>query len=218
MARTEKAPKRGRPTRAAEGSHRQKVLEAAENIFLAQGFGASSMDAVAKQAGVSKKTIYCLFETKEDLFEAIMRSHKEEEGGLQVHPAEVADLAAFEEALRDYLVRLGEMILMPLAVGLFRISISEAPRFPALAQAFYRQGIQRHLTQLTAWLSRQRAAGVVAFDDAEETAIMLTSYTILEPLRAAALGVRALPPAQQIEKRAHLAARMIARGAEVKRP
>jgi AcrR family transcriptional regulator len=206
-------PRRGRPPRAEEGTHREKILAAAEKLFLAQGFGAVSMDLVAKQAGVSKKTIYCLFETKEALFQAIMRTHKEEEGGLRVLPAQVADLAGVEEALRTYLVRLGEIILIPLAVGLFRISISEAPRFPALAQAFYRQGIERHLTQLTAWLQRHQDAGLIALEDASETAMMMTSYVTLEPLRAAALGVRALPTRQRIEMRARIAARMIARGA-----
>jgi TetR/AcrR family transcriptional repressor of mexJK operon len=213
MAKAAHPPKRGRPCRADQGTHRGKILGTAEKLFLAQGFGAVSMDAVAKQAGVSKKTIYGLFDTKEDLFEAIMRGHKEEADALQVTPAEVADLAAFEQALCTYLIGLGEGILMPLAVGLFRISISEAPRFPALAQAFYREGIARHLAQITSWLVHQRDRGVIALDDPTEAAIMMTSYTILEPLRAAALGVRALPTSEQIKKRARLAARMIARSA-----
>src|SRR5690349_14651504 len=129
MAKSAPAPKRGRPCRADEGTHRAKILAAAEKLFLAQGFGAVSMDAVAKEAGASKKTIYGLFDTKEDLFEAIMRTHKEEVDRLQLTPAVVADLAGFEQAVRTHLIWLGDAILMPLAVGLFRISVSEAPRF-----------------------------------------------------------------------------------------
>src|ERR1051326_5172226 len=108
MAKTPSPSKRGRPCRAEEGTHRGKILLASEKLFMAQGFGAVSMDAVAKQAGVSKKTIYGLFDTKEDLFEAIMRSHKEEVAALHTLPDEVSDLVAFEHGLRTYLERLSE--------------------------------------------------------------------------------------------------------------
>src|SRR5437868_6617145 len=115
MAKTPSPPKRGRPCRAEEGTHRGKILLAGEKLFMAQGFGATSMDAVAKEAGVSKKSIYGLFDTKEDLFEAIIRSHKEEADALQVVPPEVSVRATFEDSIRTYLTRLGELILEPLA-------------------------------------------------------------------------------------------------------
>src|SRR5580698_4504059 len=70
-------PKRGRPLRGTEDARRQSLLKAAEELFMDQGFGAASMDAVAKRAGVSKKTIYCFFDNKEKLFEAVMTDHLE---------------------------------------------------------------------------------------------------------------------------------------------
>src|SRR3954462_950393 len=99
------APKRGRPPGGNAGGRRREILAAAEELFLIQGFGAVSMDAVAKQAGVSKKTIYCQFDTKEELFEAIMRAHMEELN-LPSLPPDAANAAAFESSLAGYLEQL----------------------------------------------------------------------------------------------------------------
>ncbi len=205
------APKRGRPPRGSEGGRRREILAAAEDLFLIQGFGAVSMDAIAKHAGVSKKTIYCQFETKEDLFQAIMRSHMDALP-LPALPPDAADVAAFESAIAVYLEQLANAIIGPVAVGLFRLSISEAVRFPGIAESFYREGALRHITHLEGWLSRQQALGLIELCDARATANMLTSFTILEPLRANALGVRELPSPEDIGKRAQMIAKIFARG------
>src|SRR5579863_4183001 len=47
------------------------VLKAALRLFLEQGFGATSMDAIAREAGVSKATLYAHVKSKEELFAAI---------------------------------------------------------------------------------------------------------------------------------------------------
>src|SRR5262245_12682919 len=51
---------------------RRQILEGARRMFLAQGFDAASMGAIARQAGVSKGTLYVYFKSKEELFEAIV--------------------------------------------------------------------------------------------------------------------------------------------------
>src|SRR5436190_9336824 len=129
QSKEKSGPKRGRPPGGSAGGRRREILAAAENLFLIQGFGAVSMDAIAKQAGVSKKTIYCQFDTKEELFEAIMRAHMEELP-LPALPPDAADAAAFGSSLAGYLEQLAGAIIGPIAVGLFRLSISEAVRFP----------------------------------------------------------------------------------------
>ena len=169
------------------------------------------MDAVAKQAGVSKKTIYAQFDTKEELFEAIMRAHMEELS-LPALPPDADDAAAFESSVAGYIEQLGNAILGPTAVGLFRLSVSEAVRFPAIAEAFYREGAARHIGHLETWLARQHTRGLIALDDPKAGAMMMTSFGILEPLRANALGVRALPSPDEIKKRARMAAKIFARG------
>ena len=67
---TSRAPARlGRPPRGSEGDATLRILAAAKPIFLSKGYEAASIDAIAGSAGISKKTIYARFATKEDLFE-----------------------------------------------------------------------------------------------------------------------------------------------------
>lgn len=65
----ESGPRRGRPVSVEK---QNAVLEAAIAEFSAQGFDRASMDAVAARAGVSKRTLYNRFESKEGLFAALV--------------------------------------------------------------------------------------------------------------------------------------------------
>ena len=205
------AKKRGRPPRGSEEARRQELLAAAESLFLEQGFGAVSMEAVAKRAGISKKTIYAFVATKEALFEEVMRAHIDS-SDRPVLNVTVNDLTALEAALADYLNRLAQFILVPFAVSLFRLTIAEVERFPEIARAFYRQGALRSIHQLEDWLRQQVAKGLVELENPHEGAMFLTSMVILEPLRAAALGVSPLPTAEAMEARAKMVARIFLRG------
>ena len=205
------ARKRGRPPRGTEGERRDMVLAAAETIFLEQGFGSASMEAVSKLAGVSKKTIYAFFDAKEALFEAVMKVHTDSTDR-PVPAAAPADGTAVETALADYLGRLAEFILQPFAVRLFRLTIAEAERFPDIAQAFYREGALRSIRQLEDWLALQTKNRLLKVEDPHEAAVFLTSMIVLEPLRAAALGVAELPSKAVMAARARSVTKVFLHG------
>jgi AcrR family transcriptional regulator len=60
------------PTRAERQAHtRSELIDAAERLFTAQGFHATSIDAVAAEAGFTKGAVYSNFASKEDLFLAV---------------------------------------------------------------------------------------------------------------------------------------------------
>src|SRR5262252_10413588 len=63
---------KGQPEARSDGLKRRQILEGARRMFLAQGFDAASMGAIAREAGVSKGTLYVYFKSKEELFEAIV--------------------------------------------------------------------------------------------------------------------------------------------------
>lgn len=212
MSELEPCPrKRGRPAAGTEAQRRHDMLLAASEVFLEQGFEAASMEAVAKRAGISKKTIYGFVPTKEKLFEAVMQDHMEY-ADLPHLPDQVADTAGVEAALADYLIRLSASILGPTAVGLFRVVVAESVRFPGVAQTFYREGGLRHITELGAWLAARAKQGLIALDDPGLAARLLTSFIILEPLRAGAMGVGELPPPDLRERRARMAAKIFVNG------
>ena len=65
---------RGRPRQLDDAARRKRLVAAAEHVFVEMGYGAASMDGIARCAGMSKKTIYQVFETKQDLFVAVIDS------------------------------------------------------------------------------------------------------------------------------------------------
>ncbi len=127
----------------AEGSARRpektaRILEAGGQLFVEQGFAAASMDQIAKLAGVSKATVYAHFESKEKLFAAIVsagcRSNAED---IMSAVAEIDDM---REALGRIARNVEQFLLSPKVLGIYRVIISEGPRFPDLAKAFYEAG------------------------------------------------------------------------------
>src|SRR5260370_8820000 len=60
----------GRPTQDAAAELRERLLDAAGQVFRAEGFGAAKVEEIAARAGISKTTVYRQFRTKEDLFRA----------------------------------------------------------------------------------------------------------------------------------------------------
>src|SRR5271156_216964 len=74
MARraTKAVARGGRPSRADALRLRQRILEAATELFLAQGYGSTTIEAVAARAGISKRTFYDRFDDKSVLFAAVV--------------------------------------------------------------------------------------------------------------------------------------------------
>src|SRR5580704_4836453 len=63
----------GRPSRLQSAQLAVRILDVAETLFLGHGFGATSIEAVAKRAGISKRTFYHRFPGKEQLYQAVVR-------------------------------------------------------------------------------------------------------------------------------------------------
>ena len=151
---------------AAPSSKQADILHAAHELFMEQGYGATSMDAIAAKAGVSKRTIYSHFDSKDGLFSAMMDAACERIGGADFSKAEKPDPTACP---REFLERYGgafvAIINSPEGLNLLRIVIHEAARFPDLAAAFYRSGPAEVERDLVAHFEAFVAAGVMRIDD-----------------------------------------------------
>lgn len=140
------------------------VLKAALRLFLEQGFGATSMDAIAREAGVSKATLYAHVKSKEELFAAITATCAQQL---------VATHAAFEHApdIRTALLRFARdhvaLLSSPEGAAMYRIVIAEAPRFPELGRAFYENGPAIRLSALARFLQQADAQGLLKVDDTQ---------------------------------------------------
>ena len=99
MARAVKGRRRYESPRRREQaeSTRRAILEAAERLFERQGYGATSVAAIAEGAGVALKTVYVVFETKSGLLRGLWNQRLRGEGG----EAPVADQEWFREVLAE---------------------------------------------------------------------------------------------------------------------
>lgn len=141
-------PKRGRPLDPAK---RAAILDTARELFFEHGYGVG-LETIAARAGVSRQTIYNLFESKDDLFAAIVQ---ESSGQITAALAELTP----ESTPRDVLTALGvgflSKILSDRAVQFQRLLIGSAANFPTLGPTFYANGPGRGLARLAAYLDRE---------------------------------------------------------------
>ena len=72
VPKTETAPEVDRPTRMPRQERRVSLLDAAREVFTTKGYHASAMDDIAEAAGVSKPVLYQHFESKLDLYLALL--------------------------------------------------------------------------------------------------------------------------------------------------
>jgi TetR/AcrR family transcriptional regulator, mexJK operon transcriptional repressor len=142
----------------------EAVLAAAERAFLASGFGAVTMDRVAREAGVSKATVYAHYHGKEELFGAVVADLSKRR--FHGFSAEALDPRDIEASLLTIAGRFLDLVLSPEAIAVNRIIIGEVTRFPALGQVFWAAGPDRTRAQIEAFLRRAAAAGSLAIEDA----------------------------------------------------
>ncbi len=142
---------------------REKLLDAALNIFLAEGYKAARLDDIAAEAGVAKGTIYLYFKDKEDLFRGLILDR------LAPVVAEAEAVAGnFTGTTRDLLAmllqRMQTELLTTRRKDLLRLVISEAPRFPWLAEFHYRHVVSRGIAMVRLIAKRGIDRGELASD------------------------------------------------------
>lgn len=130
---------------------RRQILQAAEDLFLAQGYGAVSMEAIARRADVSKATLYAYFTGKDALFSCIV-ADKGRENLLDesLFPEEEIDLRA---TLLTIGLRLMRFLQRSRTLALQRVVIAERARFPELGRIVYRNGPARFVARMAPWVA-----------------------------------------------------------------
>lgn len=166
-----------------ESSKRRQIMDGAKTAFLSNGFDAASMGEIARQAGVSKGTLYVYFDSKESLFEAII----EDERRSQAERIFVLDPS--DPDIIGTLTRLGEafvrFLCQPDALGSLRTVMAIAERMPELGRSFYQAGPAFGISQVANYIKAKRESGQLAVDDEEVAAAQFLDScqsTLFKPL------------------------------------
>ena len=132
-------------------------------MFLERGFDGASVNEVVRIAGGSLSTLYAEFGTKEELFEAVLsrRAIAIFDQGPPA-PAHRDDVAAELRALAG---KMQARILSPDGLAIYRLAVSEAPRFAGLRKAVLKTGLRGFLTHLSAYFAQMAAAGRIRIEN-----------------------------------------------------
>ncbi len=163
----------GRPRREFAGEVDERILDAAAKVFLERGFSGASVDEIAEVACAGKPTIYARFPNKEALFTAVIERLVRRDISLE-------GVSCAGASIDDRLIALAAAILNTVlaseTIGLIRVAVAEARRFPELATSVNRMARERKVEAVRRLLAefadsdQTRALPAFAPDRLPETA------------------------------------------------
>lgn len=156
---------------------RARILDAAFEVFAGQGFSGASMDEIARQAGVSKPTLYAYFGDKEGLFTALLDVQKTD----LLTPLERKGGQDMVETLLDFGMKYAAFALDPRIIAFGRMVIAEAARFPGIGRLYIHAGPERALNGIIRYMDSMRERGRLAFEDSELAAEDFWSLILSTP-------------------------------------
>jgi TetR/AcrR family transcriptional regulator, mexJK operon transcriptional repressor len=184
----------GRPPREIAAQLSEQILEAAEVLFLEQGYGATTIEQVAGKIGATKRTVYVRFNDKAGLFHAVVK---------RVLDARRPDLRTIgtdrcvDDRLNDVALRVLSYVLDPDVVRLFRVVTAEAYRFPELNRMIEEQAAHGVAWAVGQMLEEEVRLGRLVLDDTALATRLLLSLITGAPSKEAGRGVQPLSQADR---------------------
>lgn len=173
---------------------RKQILDGARQMFLSKGFEGTSMQDVARAAGVSKGTLYVYFDSKEAMFEALV---VKECGRLQDAVRRIGlGVGRVEDELRAIALQMIATLLQPEVLGALRMMIGAGEKFPDLARKIYDAGPARSVRTLGEYLQLRHQRGDLVIGDCDQAANEFVDL-VLSGLQRRALLM--MPPLMQPE-------------------
>ncbi|MFD4669237.1 TetR/AcrR family transcriptional regulator [Lentzea sp. NPDC058450] len=176
---------------------RRAITQAARKVFGRDGYSRAGVDAIAAEAGVSKRTIYNHFADKEQLFldVALEGAHEVTAEIGRIMDRHLRKIVDLEQDLVDFtLDRVAAMQVFPDHFALVRAIEAEASRIPpAILKAWIDAGPQTAHLRLAPYLRALADRGLLVLDDADRASAHLTLLTITEVNHQTFYGAVPLP-------------------------
>ena len=177
----------GRPTREQSQARHVQLLEAALDHFLAKGFELATIEAIAADVGMTKRTVYARFPDKVALFRAALNLAAERYAVTteEIAACETEDL---EQTLRNLAYLRINKVMTPNGIKLQRILQTESYRFPEIFDYAFERGAQETVIFLARLLKRETRAGRLAVTDPGRAAGVFMSMVVSAPVRFIVAG------------------------------
>jgi TetR/AcrR family transcriptional regulator, mexJK operon transcriptional repressor len=190
--------KPGRPTREQAEARHHLLLDVALDHFLDKGFELATIEAIAQDVGMTKRTVYARYPDKVALFRAAVARAIDRYTVTQ-EQIEATDTGDLEDTLIAIAWLRVEQVMTPNGLKLQRIINSESYRFPDIFAPFYELAAKPTRRFLAAVLGRETRAGRLAIDQPNRAADVFMSMVVSSTVRSIVLG-NPMPRALMVER------------------
>ena len=174
---------------------RQRILESAKSLFLKQGYHGSSMNEIARDAGVTKLTVYNHFQDKATLFTCAIQDTCE--ALIMARPPQLSTDSNFQQALAQLCALSLEIVYLPEAIKLEYLLLDLASQQSPLLQQFYQASHQK-LNQVWQHFFQQAIAlGFIPNRPLEQLIQLMLSLLLGQRHHEILLGIRPIPAADE---------------------
>jgi AcrR family transcriptional regulator len=146
-----------------KGRKFDQVIAGARAVFMREGYEGASVDEIARDAGVSKATLYSYFPDKQHLFLAVLQEECTQQSEIELMMDDGS--MSVPDTLCFICRTLITFVVSPFGQDMFRVCVAEAKRFPQLGQAFYDSGPKRWNRKIGQFLDTPRARAVLDITD-----------------------------------------------------
>jgi AcrR family transcriptional regulator len=181
-----------------KGRKFDQVIEGARTVFMREGYEGASVDAIARDAGVSKATLYSYFPDKQHLFLAVLESECAQQA--EVEFLMDAGELSVEETLHVICKTLITFFLSNFGQDMFRVCVAEAQRFPELGRTFYDSGPKKWGRKIALYLDSPRARTVLEIEDSLLAADQLAQLCRADLMLKVLFGIEKDPPEDDITR------------------
>lgn len=209
--RAESAVRAGRPTREQAEARLAQLLDCALEHFLDKGFDPATIEAIAADVNMTKRTVYARYPDKAALFRAALRR------GTEKYAADRATIKAtldgtLEQALINIAMLRIALVARTEGMKLQRLINTESYRFPDIIRTYYDIAALPTVQLLAERLEAETQAGRLAIDDPMLAANVFMSMVVSGPVRLILSGNEM--PDEQVDKRVRFAVKLFLKGAE----
>lgn len=158
-----------------------EIIQAALFVFAEKGFAAAKLEDIARRAGVSKGAIYLYFETKEEVFRAVVSQALAPNVGAvkamaAAHPGPLAGL------LRGVTAHIADVVSHTPLGGVLKMVVGEARNFPEIARVWHDELVSQALGAMADAIAAAQARGEVKPGDPRTYALQLISPLLVAVL------------------------------------
>ena len=200
----------GRPTREQAEARHALLLDRALDHFLDKGFEQATIEAIAADVGMTKRTVYARHEDKAALFLASVR-RAIERYAVPKERIEGTVCDDLEQTLVNIAMLRIDLVSTEQGLKLQRIINTESYRFPEIFTESYERGAMPTIKFLADLLERETQAGNLAIEDPLGTANLFMSMVVSGPVRFIVSGIPL--PRDEVDKRVAAAVRLFLNGA-----